>query len=84
MKWQNRIVSRDLSVAISGAEVGQVERKEELLHAADGVCCRLSPCSFAPEQVVLVHEIHHRRSELGDEPKTLWAQLIQSEEKRFM
>lgn len=50
MKWQNRIGSRDLSAAISGAEVGQAERNGgRALHAARGICCL-----FAPEEVLLL------------------------------
>lgn len=68
MKWQKRIGSRDLSAAISGAEVGQAERNGgRASHAARGICCL-----FAPEEVLLLFKTHHRRSEAGDRPVTLW------------
>lgn len=67
MKKQNRIGSRDLSAAISGAEVGQAERNGgRASHAAHGIWC-----PFAPEDVLRLFKIHHRRSEVGDRPVTL-------------
>lgn len=56
-------------------------KERRALHAAHDICCLLSPCPFAPEEVLIMYEIHHRWSEVGDRPKTLWAQLIQSEER---
>lgn len=41
-------------------------------HAAHDICCLLSPCPFAPEEVLLMFKIHHRWSEVGDRPETLW------------
>lgn len=67
-KRRNRIGSRDLSAAISGAEVGQAERNGgRASHAARGICCL-----FAPEEVLVRFKTHRRRSEVGDRPETLW------------
>lgn len=41
-------------------------------HAAHDICCLLSPCPFAPEEVLLMFKIHHRWSEVADRPETLW------------
>lgn len=55
-------------------------KERRALHAAY-ICCLFSHCPFAPEEVLLMYEIHHQWSEVGERPKTLWAQLIQSEER---
>lgn len=60
-------------------------KERRALHAAHDICCLLNTCPFAPEEVLLVmYEIHHRWSEVGDRPKTLWAQLIQSGERLLL